>query len=563
MGVPSQAIAASTLPASIPDQGQIPHPWETMRQGVVIFRDRTLLHSLTQIPTISEDVLRAMQQLVELIRMLRSPEQGWNSNHPLSPEALIPYSSDEAHDLITLLQQNPSLHPQQEPTPSPPVLIETLMPELLWCIARSAYPTMQLIEGVRAQASQTENSWTSGILRLAVLLAVKTETAEWCLDLAMGHPPQQFVEENCQIQLEEDWFLQTSSEAELLLAEPASQPLPWLTTQLQTLTETLISTTPVLQSWLQGLSVELMLPGGYWQSGELRLKLGFEFVPYELDDLPLMGVAAFSQAIDAELLDEPGTATGQHEIADSLRLENPPLTPVAVVEMPLPALMTTTIVQLANPDTRETIARLATQRELAKSVNLLRLLPLIQPAEDCVGQVVRQAYRLSELTYHSASSNFSLLQPELLIDELLPKLLWHISRSSYLGMQWLGGVPATILQPTVDWKIGTLRLMVVLELKAAAERWLIDLAAGRFVESEGSGMDAIAIAQIHGSSAFPEPLLIQSLQAQLLQSIQATAPEIALLMQGVAVEWLTRSHDWNPGMLTLHASLEFSSNLFE
>lgn len=547
---------------SPPNQEPGSQPWETMQQAVVIFRDRTLLHSLTQVPTLSEDVLAAMQRLVELVRTLRSPEQGWNGNHPPTPEALIPYTSDEVHDLLDLLHQNPLCQAPPDPTRSPPVLVETLIPELLWSVARSAYPTMQWIEGVRAQVSQPDDSWAAGILRLAILLEIKTEAAVWELDLAMGHPPQQFVDENCCVQLEEDWFWQHSSDLEGFGEPGDNHPSTWLTTQLQTLTEALISTTPVLQSWLQGLPVELMLPGNNWQTGELRLKLGFEFIPYKLGDLPSTTVAAFAPAIDAELLDESGGGIElDRSVSPFSGVEQPPLTPVAVVEMPLPALMATTIVRLADPDTQETLARLATQQELAKSVNRLHLLQPMQ-SEEGVAQIIRQAYCLSELTYHAASSSFSLLQPELLIDELLPKLLWHISRSSYLGMQWLGGVPATVLQPKAAWETGTLRLVVILELRTADERSLIDLAAGRFVEHERSAIDATAIARIHDSSVFPKPIEIQSLQAQLLQTIQTTAPEITLLMQGVAIEWLTQTHDWNLGTLTLHANLEFCSDLF-
>ncbi len=563
MGVSSQAIAAAIVPQSTTTPMQPSTSLETVKQAIVVFHDHTLVDCLTQIPVTPEDALLAMQQLVELIQKLRSPEQNLALHHPLTPETLIPYISDEAYDLLELLQTSPLVRSSQETRPSDPVLIAALIPKLLWCTARSSYPIMQLVEGIQAQVSQASSLWTPGILRLAVILEIRTEDENWCLDLAMGCPPQPLIDQSYQIQTEEGNCLSHVLVDDGVWQEQADQSGVWLNYQLQALTESLLSTTPILQAWMSGLAVDLLIPGHPWRSGELQLKLGLTFTPYESDKLLLTSQSALSNPIEAEFMEETNSeAEGSNSSGYPFHTANAPLMSVAVVEMPMFTLMATTLVRLTDPAALEIFSQLVTQQALAKSINLVYQLELSSSTSESLHQIVRQAYRISALTLHAASSSFCLLQPELLMDELVPKLLWHITRSSYLNMQWISGVPATVLQPDADWKPGILRLVFVLELETSEEQWFVDLATGRLGTDETSRLTSSAIAHIQTSSVFPEPIPVEQLQSQLVYSVQTAAPEIAQLLQGVEMEWLSSSHDWHPGILKLHASLEFVPTIF-
>lgn len=561
MGVSSQPNSSRVTQIGQTDFWQ-PFLFETVSKTVLKLCDRTLTNLLAQ--PLEEPDTAPMHHLIELIRRLRSSQSDEEGGQILTSDSLLPYVTDEAYDVLESFQAVP-LQMQSGEKGLPPMLIEAMIPKLLWCIAGSAYPTMQMIEGVRVQTRKSETEgWLAGILRLVILLEMQTAEVEWSIDLATGCLPHQLLDRSWVIQAEEDGVVWNVTELGSIVR--SSESANWADQQLQQITQALIAKTPTFSPLLEGIQVEFMAPRSGWQLGQMRLKLDYEFIPQSTSSVMATGQIV-SNPVEAELLDEveversPNSIRAQPHIPQS-SVAQAVRTPVSVVEMPPQPLVATTIVRLADQSMIETFAKLATQQELVNSINWLRSLHCSNQSEDLVSRIVQEAYRISDLTYRTASMNFTLLQPELLIDELIPKLLWHVTRSSYEATQWISGVRTALLQQNANWENGTLRLVVILGLETGNERWFVDLATGRFVAGESWYLPPTAIAQIQANLLAEELIQLDTLQAQLMRTLCSTAPEVSLLMEGVAVEWLTVEHDWQPGNLQVTVGLDFTPDLF-
>lgn len=516
---------------------------ESLLKTILKVADRTCLEPLTQPGNPSNAAVESMQHLIELIQRLRSLKP----DHPFPLESLLPYVQDETGEIVDLLQ----VDDESIPSEAAYILVETLVPQLLWSIVRNSYTTMQLIEGVEVKLKSAEPAWVTGMLRLAVELHVQTPTTIARLDLATGNQPQAsfYLEEAIDLDTNYlGWELPQprSLHSEATPATAADR----LEQALVGISQELSATQPVLRSWLGGLTIDWLAPTRQWQSGLAQLQLKFVFMPaspeqrLDLAEQPL---------IEAELLEEQELRSVAQTTPSKAYYAT---TPVSIVEMPTSALVETTIVRLVESSITDELMRCGLRQELGRSLNWLR-----QTAnwQDAVLPVVQEADRLAKISAAGFNKTFCLLQPELLFDELIPKLLWHITRVSFEGMQWLGGRNCQILQPDVAWQTGILRWMVVLQIESEREQWWIDLTTGRFV-SENWQMPAGAIVQ------FPAPMQslipLEQLEARLQLSIQSTAPEIACLLAGVAVELLTVDHEWQSGQLRLHTGLEFMPDLF-
>lgn len=522
---------------------------------VLKLHDRHSFDALTQPPVWAESTCDAMQQLVTLMTQLRSPTQAWQSPKPSTPETLLPYVQDEVQELLATLKP-PQNEGQTTSSESSFILLDALVSALLWGVARSSYQTMQFIEGIQVQARPPNQSWRSGILRLAVILQIQDVTpAIAAVDLATGYSPQPLLTSDWQIQPHED-LLDADPTANWVDAISPVSP-GWIDQQLEVINQQLVTTLPTVRSWFAGIPVDCLMPDSDWRSGRLHLTLGFDFMPHPL---PIANSLTEATLVEVELLELEAEVPRNMTLAE---VQAAPPT-VTVVDLPLTPAIANTIVRLSDAVIEAKFAQLATRQEIVRSLNSLQSQSAgSKLASSAMSelQLVQAADRISGLTHASASASFCLLQPELLVDELFPKLLWHITRSSFVGMQWLGGVECQVLQPGASWQPGILRLMLVLAGQTSADRWLIDLATGRSVDADSWALPTTAIA--HGqNSLLTSPISVAQLQAQIWQPIQSAAPEIACLEAGVAIDWLTSTHDWQPGHLQLHAGLEFIPDLF-
>jgi len=529
----------------------------------------------SQMPFASQDALVAMQRLVELINSLRSavlspqgesqPNQ-WHFDLPLTPQNLLPYVSEEAYEVLDALQRETSetLPLSQTPSPSPSsslVAIEVLIPYLLWDIARSSYTVMQLIEGINAQHGRSNEAWTSGMARLVIMLRVKTPKTQWCFDVVTGRSPDSL--------LDGDSILRSDDNL-LPLWQPASASPHQgdrVDNQLQELQRQLQATSPVLKRFMEGMDVDLLIPKQEWQVGEIQLELGFEFISRASEFTACNPSFDRMDLVEAELLEDSALSETFSEGFTHLA----PVAQVSVVELPRQSLGIATLIRLADQSESELyIQRLLQQqirRAIAQLQKNLQNNGSVTDADEQLLQVVNEAYETAHQVCVAAGSPLYSQQPILLLDELIPHLLWSITRSSHEVMQLIGGIKGAVFEPGCDWEQGTLRLLAMLQFQAIGVNWMIDLATGRAIAPTISFLNPKAVCQ---AFAFPEVfphfsfslLLRHAIQAEKLlaniqQHIQETTSEIGRLMNITTVEWLEDGHDWEQGTLTLIFGLEF------
>ncbi|HEY9615582.1 MAG TPA: hypothetical protein V6C64_01985 [Microcoleaceae cyanobacterium] len=526
-----------------------PFDFATVRQTVLKLGQEIVLTQNIRIPTGSTPAIAAMRQLVEVIQQLRSPEGGWHQDHVPTPAALAPYVSEEAYEVLDALPDSKESRrratrkaKKSDLAPSASLIVlESLIPYLLWCVARTSYSLMQMMEGVPVQLRQGR-MWTSGILRLVVLLEVKAIDLNWQFDLATGRPPGMLLSGNPVIQSEASLPLQGINSS--ATQRRSRQRSGWVERQLQELSDHLQLASPMIAPLLNEVAVDLLPPHQEWRSGHLKLSLGLEFTPQDLA-VSWQWSAPVCDLVEGELLE---AVANQSALAHATKVHQ---VPVAVVDWPEQSLATT-IVRLGNPKHLGRYTNLATQAQLAAAIARLQTTLKPEPEQRLL-QIVQEAYGLAE----TARTSISLLQPDLLMDQLLPKLLWQLTAGSYEIMQLIGGVEARLLQPSYPWQDGSLRLMAVLHLTSPEITWQVDLATGRLVASGELKVKPEAIVQSHLLPSCQYPIQVNDLTAQLQQQIRETAPEVGLLMSKTAIEWLAAEQEWRSGFLQLDFYLEF------
>lgn len=552
---------------------------ETVRQTVL-----KLVNPLCQppsTPNLSDSALSAMQRLMEMITMLRSSQplflEGVSSLSPSAIEALLPYVSEEAYDVLEALQREAapvtsnSMSAATPPAtqnatpqtsdPLPPlastllssslsesklysfIAIETLIPSLLWRIARSDYSVMHLIEGVRGRCWQSEIGWATGMLRLVVMLEVEAPTVRWCFDLATGQPAEGLLEPSSIIQSEEQ-ALPLQQSVYTGAAKDGSDTLCQVEYQLQAILQLLQSETFGLGGFLQGLAIELLQPGAAWQAGKLQLRFGFEFAAQMLDLDTSEALQSDPEPIEAELMEDETGIKGTITIAQVsiVKALGRSLSPAAIVRASDATLLAPYIQQITRQQLAQSLCRL--QRQFSHTNESEQLTTIVQAA-------------LLALAHQTRLTGIGLQQPTLLLDELAPKLLWSLTRHTYEMTQLLGGVPAQVLQPGAKWQQGTLRLLAALQITAPELDYTLDLSTGRSVSVTVAPLPKDAIVQSSVAAFCQQPTAIAAL-ADHLEQLCDHSPEQRLLANGFAVDWLKDvEQDWQSGTMTLSLSLVF------
>lgn len=568
-----------------------PFVWDTVHQTVIKFVEPLLWQQAIAAPDRSKAILIAMQRLVAMINTLRSSPlyslEGASErllSEAQTLEALLPYLSEEAYDVLEALQagkkcqeiftsDQPSAvsgQPQLNtfypsfPLPltsssfHPFITINTLIPSLLWELARSSYSAMQLIEGVRARCWQPEQDWSFGMLRLVVMLEAETPTEHWWFDLATGYPVEKLLQPNAIVQADECVLpIHQSATGENGLSNASSQ----VNHQLAAIVQSLQTERFGLKTLLEGVAVELLQPGSDWQAGNLRLQLGFEFSTQTLVASSHEGILMHPELIEAELMEEASGITQGRP----LQFSAAPLTRtiaglmtkthVSVVNPVGRALSPTTLVHVTDADNLERYTQLITQQQFAQS--FVQLQHQLTSSDDENTQLMLIVQAAIACARQLSTPGIGLLQPMLLMDELVPKLLWSLTSSTYEIMQLLGGVPAQVLQPGANWKQGTLRLLAALHLKAANVDCTLDLSTGQSVLTNTTPLKSDTI--VHTSATVcSQPTSIETLTAHLQQQLNDAMLEYRLLRDSVAIAWLEDvEQDWQTGSMKLSLSLAF------
>lgn len=565
----SLLIAPTDPPASTTQAEDTSFAWDTVHQTVLQFVN-PLLRQPPIAAASAENLLVTMQRLVAIINTLRSsPENvsGHSQGAAQTLETLMPYVSEEAYDVLDALreeQQAISIQPcavsgQPEafcliPTSHPFITIETLIPSVLWSLARSSFSAMHLIEGIRAKCHQPGLALTGGMLRLVVMLEAETPTVRWCFDLATGYPAEPLLEPTAIVQSDERVLPIRCAAIEASASDSPCQ----VQQQLQAVLQQLQAEVPGLKTFLQGVAIQLLQPGAAWQAGNLRLRFGFAFTA----QAPIVSGDEEGyrppELIEAELMEEtvgsPYGSTSESATATGTIASLRSTTQVSVANSAGRSLSPATLMRVTAADTFECYAQRTAQQQQQSLLQLRNQQAYCDNENAQLTLIVQSAIAQCN---HTSTSSIDLQHPMLLMDELVPKLLWSLTSSTYEIMQLVGGVSAQVLQPNAPWQQGTLRLLAALHLNATDIDCLIDLSTGRSLKAETATLDRGAIVQT-STLISSQPTPIETVITHVQQQLDEAMIEYRLLKDGVSMAWLEDiEQDWQSGTIKLTVSLAF------
>lgn len=458
-------------------------------------------HGPIERPSCPEALQMAMEQLMILIEQLRSPQGGWPENLPFTEENLLPYLTEEVYEILEHLHEIDPPQIRRSPQDSN-WLIEDLSVQLLWSIATSSYPLMQLSGGVLAQTGQTK-----GLLRVVPILEVQADSIQWAIDLATLSPPPLPPDPQTQFQI------LTPS-----VAEPIS-----CADLLQQCHQDLHAQTPHLQPWTEPELVDILEPGKDWVSGTVQVRLGLEWM--------------------AEVI-EPDRH--QSEGLIQIRWTDPQLI-AAYRQTLLSTALFPAFDRLGKLDPLETESPLTA---IAITQQVLAHLNLWQ--EQSSPKTIPSPFRL-----HLLQDSLE-LAPQVSLSQWISHLLWELTSLSYDLMQFLGQVPACVLQPEWGWDAGTLRLVALLNVKSIDQDLQIDLATGQsYTPSHFCLMnDAIIELSLRENES---KLTLQTDQflEQIQTEIETVRPALGLLFSGTGVKISASGQPWKLGLVQLTLVTEF------
>ncbi|MBE9100599.1 hypothetical protein [Vacuolonema iberomarrocanum] len=438
-------------------------------------------------------VLVAMQRLVDIIQLVRSPAGGWHPDRQPSVENLLPYVTEEACDLLETLEHALDQWSEQ-PTEAAEswlsvhlwqnyCLAADFAPQLLWGMARSSYAVMRLLEGVPAQITTAEGEVRSGVVRLSALLHGAIAEHHQVADLVTQHPPAALLDEAIALQIQ--------------MGYPMAEPQP-AGDVLHTLVQHIRMTTPAVLSFLEGIAVNALAPGHAWQMGTLKLEMAFAFFEGE-------GMASTLPSLQS-----PDAVT-RLKFTDIVWLD----------------AYRTTIIQ-------QHLATLIPQLSVYRNIANADVPPL---TEEVLPTLVKNACEVADLLEQAPPFlDTTETQEGVRIENLTSWLLWCISRSAYGVMHLVGGLPCRLLQPGSDWQEGRLRLLLTLKLHTPEGDRYIDLATGQLPEPDVFPLDTDVVVQSTTDQWILHPCLIEHLQTQVMDSILQTLPELRSLLDGTTVE---------------------------
>lgn len=139
------------------------------------------------------------------------------------------------------------------------------------------------------------------------------------------------------------------------------------------------------------------------------------------------------------------------------------------------------------------------------------------------------------------------------LEELLPRLLWYLARSSDEMMQLLAGLPAQIKLKNSELEDGNLRLSTILTLDNRAD-WAIDLVTNHLPQSTLSAQTLIN--SLEGFT-IPEPITCSHFLDQLREKILKINPELKYFFSSNHTEFLEPGFPWQSGSFQIKFTWEF------
>ena len=451
------------------------------------------------------DAAMAMEKLVCLLANLRSPQSGWLESIPFTPEHLLPYVRDEVDEVLEALSAI-DIAPGDRDDRESHWPIEELSLQLLWQVVTSSYSFMQLSGGIGAEGFVVPECQGEGILRLVPILNIRRESIDWTIDLAtLSSAPDPLP-----------------ATAQFAIADAVPTPIE-VADLLQHWQEQLLASAPNLHEWTQSLDVEILEPGKDWESGQVSLELGFEWIPE---------VPHPAQTDDSSTLDR----WPEIQLSDRLLLR---AYHQSIIDRALsPALF---YWQTQQPSSSELpLWAIEVALTIVNRLNLARLQPVSTPF-----QIQLNGDRLA-------------VNDRVSLTEWIAHLLWELTSLSYEMMQLLGCTPACVLQPEWGWDAGTLRLVALLHLKAIDRELCIDLATGgNYTPSNFCLMNDAAIEFAQSPGDQPRTWRSDRFLESIHQDIASARPALKLLLSGSPVQMLQGDGTWIPGLAQLTLVNEF------
>ena len=519
--------------------------------------DLSILPHLDLIPEISPVIFDAWEKLVKIVVELLSPASGWPAELPQTPENILAYVNEEAREFLDTIQLefirgNLSLKTQKNSTVTIEryILIQDLIPRLLWYIARSSDDIIRLLTGAEARVFQNSGVGYQGILRLSAILTLDIPTP-WSIDLATNQSPKFCINSEDMIQCESSYLCRYPVSKETLIKQ---------------IKKRIEDGSPEIISFINQTNLEVLKPGKDWQFGNIQLSFDFDFIA----DREIQEVPQNLQNKPIDDFDRVVVLDSHSELAPKVKdfWEN-----LSIFEHQL---------KFITPEDRSRYYLAIMQQSLAK---LIAELPIVQPiktqdiefagielsilgldngefldedldfldsdleannlvvqnhnlnTENLIIYVINSACEVAmRLQLPENSANLTNLgTPEILIADLTFNLLWNMIRSSYEVMQLVGGVAAKVLQPGGIWQNGTLCLVMILEVDLGNRRFYIDVATGQFRNStKFLASKAIAISQ--ASALCQEAVELGGLGQRIIDELRESSPEINLWIDGMGVE---------------------------
>jgi len=527
---------------------------------------------------VSPIVFEAWEKLVKIVLQLISPASGWPSNLPQIPENITPYVTEEACELLDTIQSeilsnNLELKTHSKFIAQTPcyILVENLIPRLLWYIARSSDDIMRLLTGVEARVVQTDERWSSGMLRLVAILTRDIEPS-WSIDLATNQPPRSRLNSDTLIQSNDSYSCRYPIRSEKLI---------------QQLKQKIQAVNPEIRNFTELTKIDFLEPGKKWQSGNIQLKFDLEFIPDSISPenrhYEGRNIANDFYILDADYLDfntdiQPPRPLEDLSIFDFKFTITKPESFAryyqTIMQQKLANFMLESqvvdvarIQNIQSAEIKSSIldSLLEISEDEKQGNNLAEQTPNLK-TESLISNVVTSACETANIFQQRAElSNTISLQPETLMADLTLKLLWNILRSSYEVMQLVGGVTAKVIQPRGVWETGTLSLVGIIQADASGSRCHIDVVTGQSRNSHTRLLMSKAIATSQESDLCKELIEVGTLAKHIIHELRETSPEIGLWMEGMGVELRSAiAHkadspqtNWLSGTIKLSIGFEF------
>jgi hypothetical protein len=416
-----------------------------------------------------------------------------------------------------------------------------LTPWLLWNVMQISHEVVTLLEGCSAQTRLDQDPhcpWQTGMLRLVAILQLVQPQRTYQFDLVTQQSVRSLLPATTLIHLPNSILAPQPTSISTVLRRLIHQAQPY----------------PVLHTYLSGCAADWLIPHHPWQSGLATIELGFEFIALATnteDDLP-------SQDRNLPIRDQPtrDQPTRDQPTRDQ-SIRDQPSQPQSASQAEQFTIEQSHL-KLAQSDWLEQHVSKAVEHQLSQVLRQSPLLTSTKPSQALtLAQIVEQGCAAIDVLQQSltlASRIFA--QQSLTLEQFGTHLLWSINRSAYEVMQWMSGLPISLLQPQTDWATGHLRFATHLLIQMPDRTIQWDLLRRSVATALTSPASESIVCSLESAWCL-EPTLLSQLEQQIWETIAHQAPEIALLRSATEVTLTDHTVAGQLGVMRLIGAFEF------